>query len=341
MKKNNKYIYRYFSLPSNILSSLQFDNINYNSKLTINSILQTKQDSLKSENNSYANLSEPYFSLYKINYLLHEKMLYLSKLEDFNDPFEEFVWYQINEKDVANSLNQHGKKPKPKKLNRILKRQFPNGTYTPFYYMTDKYYGLTSFCASYQDPRMWGYYSNGARGICIEFEVHQDLANIFETRIITGAYNKGENDTKRTYLFGKMNYNSELYNLNSTLIDKLKSKSIENPDLTGLDEYILTNLLTKSPVWVYEQEIRLIMLGQSRPIFLDHLISYQDHQPFLKIKKIIFGCKMEEEIKRIIKNSVSSDLSIEFAEIKPKEGEYTFRLEKSNFKAPNITPMQK
>ncbi len=316
-------IYRYFSLPENILSSLEVDNIKYHRNLTIDNILKEKEKNWPDQKS----LPEPYFSLYKINYLIYKKMLYLRQLEDFNDPFEEFIWLKDDIDNATERVKNSGVRSKSKKIKRRLNKSFPNGMYTSVPYMKDKFYGLICFCRSYEDPRMWGHYSNGARGVCVEFEMHPQLQGDLNSGYCTGAYNKGENNTRRTYFFGNISYSPKPYNLDLKLMESLKKKSKSNPSFTELDEYIVGNLLSKSVVWEYEEEVRLVMLGQSRPILLDQLISYEDHKPFLRIKKIIFGCKMEKEVKNIIKNSIFPDISgIQFAEIEPLEGEYMFKL---------------
>lgn len=121
--------------------------------------------------------------------------------------------------------------------------------------------GILCMSENSKNILMWSHYANHHKGLCFGFE--------------DGFYNRNE------IIYEKVNYSeNEEYEMISFL----------NP----LDEEIKRGYISKSKLWEYEKEIRLIDLKSEKRIGAKKF-----NKKFLK--EIIFGCKTDEiNIKKII-----------------------------------------
>lgn len=161
---------------------------------------------------------------------------------DFNDPFEcrPRLTFQMGRLQRESFLREGARKKYPyadkKTRKRLIKKarmrliaypEFIRGTYEDFLSTT----GLYCLSEKNADILMWSHYSNGHRGLCIEFDAFHDAA------------------FAKMMLFGqalKVNYSEERPVLNLMNI--------------GEPEEYQKALLTKSDHWDYEAEWRIIKI---------------------------------------------------------------------------------
>jgi len=115
--------------------------------------------------------------------------------------------------------------------------------------------GVCSFSRAYDDPKMWGHYSDSHQGFCVEFELDGELegANIFNVNYL---------DTD------------------------------EFPDPIGCsrghnieDSLLLEQVLLKSRTWKHENELRIISRDSNK-----HFIGFSG-----EVSKVCFGLRMSGE----------------------------------------------
>lgn len=171
-----------------------------------------------------------------------KRKIFLPRPIDFNDPFEcrpkilafgnrlkrqSFLRETVNKNSPL--INRKTRKEKVRELDSILKSN-PNiieNLYENFLKTT----GMYCLSEKNDDILMWSHYSNGHRGLCIEFDAFLDAA------------------LSRMMLFGqalKVNYREERPQCNLMEI--------------GEPTEYQKALLTKSNHWEYEQEWRIIKI---------------------------------------------------------------------------------
>lgn len=172
--------------------------------------------------------------------LLVNNQLWFSTPNNFNDPFDCQV--TINTKnsqfEIESYLKSHSQKVKseervkriskvmaenPKKLNELI-----NGTINGLINSL----GICCFCENRDNHLLWSHYADGHKGVCLKFDIQLDL-DFFS-------------------LPSRMVYQSDypVYNF-------INNPPVEG-EITGTDEMIGKLLLTKSNLWSYEQEVRII-----------------------------------------------------------------------------------
>ena len=122
---------------------------------------------------------------------LASNQIWLSKCADLNDPFEglDFI---LPEKE----LSQNGLPEEFKKEYKVENTDELINILGGF----RRIYCQASFSTGYKDIKMWGYYSNGCRGYCVEYKVLEKdcLFPVFYINkriILSGFFNKKNKKT--------------------------------------------------------------------------------------------------------------------------------------------------
>ncbi|MDD3322035.1 MAG: DUF2971 domain-containing protein [Paludibacter sp.] len=203
----------------------------------------------------------------------------------FNDPFDcqlndKTVWDSISIRNYLNYLKVVGNSDLD--IEDIIEQYYlDNNSFRHFF---TKYFkrilsniGVCCFTTSPKIFLMWSHYANSHKGLCLKFDITKD-ENLFLTALPVK------------------------YSIDYPSFDYLKERN-------KLAERML---LTKSKVWKYEKEIRVIT-GKSGP------------QLFKKdcLKEIIFGYKTTEleikEIKKIVSNSGYKNIRFSKVDLVPNK----------------------
>lgn len=140
-------------------------------------------------------------------------------------------------------------------------------------------FGVFSLSENNDDLLMWAHYADSHKGYCIEFDRTKDHC-FREVKKVNYP-----NDNKYPHIQWPKDSN----------------------EMMGIAEKII---LTKAKHWFYEKEWRVI----NRPNNLtDNYIGHERSYAPESLRSIIFGAKMENKYRDLIK-SVTSDLSVEYKE---------------------------
>lgn len=219
---------------------------------------------------------------------LASNQIWLSKCADLNDPFEgiDFILpeKELTQIGLSEELKKEYKVENTDELIKIL------GGFR-------RIYCQASFSSEYKDIKMWGYYSNGCRGYCIEYKVLEKncLFPVFYINkriILSGLFNKKKQKKK--------------------CIKNVKQieKSTNNISTEELPQYNLYLQSFKNAKWGFEKEIRAIDITSP-----DHS---GGNQPAIDLglqpTKIIVGYLSEyiEELKQI-----AEQLNVQFSIMMP------------------------
>lgn len=193
---------------------------------------------------------------FTLNEILKQEW-WLSDVKSFNDPFElEYrdVWKLEREEDMPYDLPDF--RSKQRKMYNDL----------------DGKLGIVSLSQTYQNILMWSHYADSHKGVCIEYEINEEL--IFDEKSYSDA---------STYRYRKVAY----------------SEGNKLPQITGLGESHDFILCTKSNDWRYEKEIRF--LSAENNVLRNSL----------PITKIYVGLRFPKENIHLIK-SVSKNIPVCF-----------------------------
>lgn len=171
-------------------------------------------------------------------YILPERRMKLSLIPDLNDPFElqPYVLSQPELRKVMKVLNAHLAKTK----------------------------GIICFSDNWRSPVMWAHYANKHYGICLGFDIPDELA-------------------------GPVIYNP----------NRLKFELQEDKKLYGIDDaFIETLRYTKAKEWEYEREWRLSAELKARDV---NGFYYVDFGPQLRLREIIVGARSGMSIGQVAK----------------------------------------
>ena len=237
--------------------------------------------------------------------------MYFSTIDQFNDPFDCSHVLRLSGiyKEVQEYFEKISKKNKPdlnrkerrKLVKQIMKQcKSSNGSVSfeghPEEIMkinTNKWgmYCLSETCDNIQ---MWAHYADGHRGFCLEFL--NDEGNPFFVPAPSGAKVKNMAPLKVQY--------SDQF----PIINRVSDDS---------DAVAKKALLTKASGWSYEKEWRMVDLsGSGRRIFSPHFL-----------KSVIFGFKMSDDHKRLIRKWCGSrDPAITFREALISAGSYSLEI---------------
>lgn len=214
--------------------------------------------------------------------------------ENFNDPFDTFPCYSIDNRDnftlnltkkildLKSQKNQFfNNEISPENLYNLIK-DFSNENVIILQSNIDKSdmynsrYGITCFSKTANNILMWSHYANKHRGICLGFDIPEECIDFFDEKTISST------------LKGK------LFEINYT--DKRYCWDILEED----QENISALLSSKHTDWAYEQECRIFLrcnnlytfptglkykLKYLKEIILGANITLKDYIDFYNIKK--------------------------------------------------------
>src|SRR5690554_2465483 len=132
----------------------------------------------------------------------------------------------------------------------------------------DNQFGVASLTTSFNNPLMWSHYANSHKGICIEYDLSEDVKDV---------------ESLKSLLI-PVKYSNERVTIDYTLMDKIDLKNIEDKGKNDLLKFFISGLYTKHDVWKYEDEWRSIVAIKegNRNIQIG------------KISSLYLGNKMEE-----------------------------------------------
>ena len=154
----------------------------------------------------------------------------------------------------------------------------------------DIYYSSPYNHESLNKIQMWSHYADNHKGYCVEY----DLSTLKKDLMINYTYGQFYSETDRKqYLDERLSIVVKgglfpvIYTSNRINLPYKKLKEYNNNDPEKITRILYNAYITKSPVWGYENEWRLI---------IDDKISnyYSNKIPFPYIKTIYLGCKMEQ-----------------------------------------------
>lgn len=214
-----------------------------------------------------------YTDLVGLKSILMDSTLKFTKPEDFNDPFE-FHDNLVDTKLTNKHLKQIVKEREHNVTQEGLKRKIQ--TYTNNFFDFQEYLKqqflnikqttrICCFSETSNNQLMWAHYSDKHKGACIGFS----------KQILYSNFNGG-------YQINKVKYTKKIHPKN---LSKYRDKAI------------LHWIITKSNVWEYEKEIRIVS-GLNPAEFIKFNNS--------SIKKVIFGCKMNDDKKNEIEDIIFS-----------------------------------
>lgn len=351
MTDSSEKLYRFFSVPGNISDLLTRDNIVLDSLTTIDDVLRQRvklqkdlnqviflnpnvaQKKIMEDSLLHHNLPEPYFSLYKINYLLNKELLWVSKLDDLNDVSEYTKWTTSSyiEK-MRLSEGRPLSKGEVEKTNKDLAITDGYLYFNPF--EGASFYGVVSFCMGNNSPIMWAHYANGHSGICIGFDLDKSLMSpIQEQRAHSGCYNNQDDTPGLIHHWQKINYENSMPEIwDDGILQRYQSEYVEmiseDPSLVNhpIDgcSLAITNLINqKAPCWQQENELRLFLTGVEYNISLNKFISPTEMTPYLSLSDLYFGFNVNDQIQTLISNSVKKKLI--YWQALPKGGTYDIK----------------
>jgi len=198
---------------------------------------------------------------------LREGYLWFSKPDDFNDPFD--CWTALVDfsqpKDYLEKLvddrfphlNRRDRRAKKRIVTNDLDKA--SNVYKALTHQTMQMMGVCCFTLNDDHILMWSHYANNHRGLCLEFEPVVDLAYFLTAEV------------KYSDQFDPLNY------------------------FSSEDDALMIMVLTKSTVWSYEREIRIMRPMENGKMFFK--------RPALK--GVIFGCRTSEKDIRDIRSIMS------------------------------------
>lgn len=138
--------------------------------------------------------------------------------------------------------------------------------------INDKYY-ITCFSTSADNALMWAHYSNKHKGFCIEYDLSKTKDNNFLINLHPVIYSNT-----------RASIPPSLFDFTDTNNIRISSSNQSTSDL-------LCAMLTKSDVWKYEDEWRLLLY--------DEIEKLHDNKFAVDcISKIVLGCQIEERYER-------------------------------------------
>lgn len=223
--------------------------------------------------------------------LISHNEIFLASSSDFNDPFDSKIKtiFQGTDEDHKEYIRRNLKKRyrlSGQKLEDETQRLFDEGHHLDPQKIEDYYkrseetkereLGIICLCSRNDNILMWSHYADFHRGCCFEFK-HEGF---FEQAL----------KVKYSTTYPKVNYFA-----------------------TSAEEQMEAILLTKSDLWAYEEEYRIIETQKKgRYHFSGHLLT-----------GVIFGCQMtpkdKDEIRKLVENR--NDL-VQLYEAKQKDQEF-------------------
>jgi len=216
--------------------------------------------------------------------IVQKNELYFSSMSQFNDPYEGKIPYRYNSEELtpdkiftkmfSMAKNEYPDWSEAKLIDYVYEYQrrnllFDDAHLQQVYQQTvkdiERVYGIFALTTEENNFLMWSHYSNSHKGFCIGFD----------TRILWEITKGG---------IGPVTYQKELPTFSL----------FENPMM-----FSHKLLSTKSDIWEYENEFRIIKSGFSRKTIAI---------PPESIVRIVFGCQMDNKTKFNILDLVKTKL---------------------------------
>jgi len=168
-------------------------------------------------------------SLYEIS----TSSFYLSKPQDFNDPFDcDFFWKEHSKEDKEDHILYSGNETSETELGDLEKAK---SLFEKKLYEDINHLGIACFTTDPCNPLMWSHYADGHKGLCIEY--------------------KREGVLKNEY-FKKVEYDRD---------NKLVWSSLDlGKDLNRLNDFFNDVVFRKLSYWLYEKEWRVMAISPKR-----------------------------------------------------------------------------
>jgi hypothetical protein len=247
--------------------------------------------------------------------LLENGELFFSKPSQFNDPFDSRIDYDTsaNETELRAFFSklsmQHGNSLD---IDFIID-QINTGKINKadFVKKDDLSDSNNIFCLSKDEKSilMWSHYAKDHTGICIGFKVHKSC-NSMNIKIKSG------------YAIPIPSFDSNL--LPVSYINYSTDKPKPYNHFIHEQKELIRHFITKSKLWEYEQEVRIILHEKqilSNPICLEAI----------EIGEIIFGLKtppiLIEKVKQIVKNYPDNGSHIKLCRCVEIKGQYAINKE--------------
>jgi hypothetical protein len=228
--------------------------------------------------------------------LMHNELFFTSP-KQFNDPFDSTIPVRYDEgtrEEIVNYWAEHLSITRPELSQEERERdatelyesgrfRSPQSIEKIEEIITDRVYkdiGVFSLSGHYENILLWSHYADKHKGFCVEFDARR--LYLFCIKYLKDL----ESQSRRGFqsiIFRNVTYAEKYPVLNAYRIE--------------LAERTLTQLLTKSNDWWYEQEYRIVWFhGADKKLIIDDGI----------ISKVILGCQMfgpdREEIISILKS---------------------------------------
>lgn len=250
--------------------------------------------------------------------LLLECGLYFAKPNSFNDLFDLKIPIEINvtQEDYLENLNKRlllqGYKITQTDLSQIDDAIDKAGGIENFikkeYAISQEIYNVCCLSRNCLDPRMWGYYADSGKGICIGFKTYCSDNEVTYIKTKDGQIPE---ENLNFLPFVNINYVEKRLPV-VNFFDKTKQPM-------EIYTEMIRHLLAKDARWSYEEEMRAIMKN-------NEIITQNVLLPKTEICEIIFGYNLPQEIKDkvfdLLKTYPNEGKDINFFEIEPSIDKY-------------------
>lgn len=249
---------------------------------------------------------------------LINKTLWFSSPKVFNDPFDCQLPVQIDNslEEITKYLLQLNSKTRyyPNRQQVVERaRMLKQDSDYLKNFLRNKFFNERRFSCFvkkeelvYENSKMWGYYADKNRGVCLTLQFDEKMEKSFE---LESGIKITPLDIKYEKAIPKFNY--------------IRYKLKINQDLNYSNQYFLG---TKSDNWQDESEVRLILEKRSGQ-FDSEYVGVKFKPKYLK--EVIFGCNSTEEDKNTIKEIIkcNSEYShVKILQIKKSEEFFGFEL---------------
>ena len=218
--------------------------------------------------------------------ILTNRELFFSSTDQFNDPFELYLPIKINkeeltegnlrdkyEEDAKTRFPELSESERQEKISLYLQKNLLNNK-EHLRWVCEKTrkdfnseFGVFCFGQSDNNYLMWSHYSDAHKGFCVGIELNRINQEI------------------KPNVFGPVQYSKEFPSF-------LLSPNVRNENFINL-------AFTKSIIWEYEQEIRLVKYGMvSKPIVISPEC----------FKEVILGCRATSETKKEISEFLQKEM---------------------------------
>ena len=250
--------------------------------------------------------------------LLLECGLYFAKPNSFNDLFDLKIPIETNvtQEEYLENLNKRlllqGYKITQTDLSQIYDAIDKAGGIENFikkeYAISQEIYNVCCLSRNCLDPRMWGYYADSGKGICIGFKTYCSDNEVTYIKTKDGQIPE---ENLNFLPFVNINYVEKRLPV-VNFFDKTKQPM-------EIYTEMIRHLLAKDARWSYEEEMRAIMKN-------NEIITQNVLLPKTEICEIIFGYNLPQEIKDkvfdLLKTYPNEGKDINFFEIEPSIDKY-------------------